>query len=347
MPSLHQARLRHALHYLDFLRKAEASFARGQESFQAVKILIENLSNIEAAIHWGEENSSDPEVAEICSAFPKAGALLFSHIYPARMRLRMAEQARAAAALSGDRQAECWHVGNLGVARMQLNQPEAAYACFEDALNISYEIGDKRSESRCIGNLGLLKSRRGDYTAAVALFEQALSLSSALGDWRHTAQVLGYLTAVYEALGDHECALSSAHVSLTIARQLDYPASETAALNNLSLILGDYGQWEEATDEVCASLKIARRLHDRHTEAIALNSMGIIFLNSSHEIHRAEDCFELALCVNREMEDSEGVAYALLNLSIVAERSGDTERARSLRGDALALAEQIAVRLNA
>ena len=75
--------------------------------------------------------------------------------------------------------------------------------------------------------------------------------------------------------------------------------------------------------------------------------MGIILLNSGRETHRAEDCFELALSISREMEDSEGVAYALLNLSIVAERSEDTARARSLRGDAFALAEQIGVRLNA
>lgn len=279
-------------------------------------------------MRWAEENVGDLEANRICSAFPKAGALLFRHIYPARTRLRMARHARAAAAISGPSRDECWHVGNLGVAHMELNQLNNAHECFQEGLKISRAIGDRWSESRFLGNLGLVECRKQDYRAALALFGQALGLSRTLGDMRHVAGVLNNLTAVYDRLGDVVLARESGLVALAIARRFGYPASEAAALNNLSLTAWSYGLCEEASEQAGTSLIIARRLHDRHAEAIALNSLGLVFLYSGDDIQRAKECFERALSINREMEDSEGIAYALLNLSIVAERAEDTERAR-------------------
>lgn len=349
MPDLRKAQLRHARYYLEVVRAAETLLAQGGErnSSSAIGTALDHLPNIDVAMQWARENSeSDKCAAQICSDYPKAGALLFSHIYSPQRQLDDCKVAMLAAARAGDSRAESWHAGNLGNAYLNLCHLDEARDCYKHSLEICQRRGDRWTEARCLGNLGLVEAKRENYLDAITWFESALDLSRSLGDYRYMAQVLNNLAAASQSVGDARRAGQLRGASLRISRAYGYVGTEASVLNDLALAAADDGRWAEAWECASWSLRIARQLQDRDKEACALNSLGYILLNSESVSFGTEMYFHEALKINREMKNPEGEVITLLNLSVLAERTGNLNNEKMLKVEALTISSRFGIRLD-
>src|SRR5215213_7647434 len=122
MPGIVEAQRRHAAHYLQVVREADGLFKLGGNALhRALELFEVERTNILAGMAWAERHlDKDEGAAMICSTFPNAGALLFELLFSPRERLRWLESARAAARQLNDREAEAWHVGNIGLVHLNL-----------------------------------------------------------------------------------------------------------------------------------------------------------------------------------------------------------------------------------
>lgn len=120
------ARKRHAEHYLGVLRAANGLYKKGGESIlQGLRLFDTEWGNLQEGQAWAASHfSEDDEAARSCSDYPKAGAFLLELRQHPQDQIRWRELALAAARQRKDRNAEAVHLGNLGLAYVNLG---AAY----------------------------------------------------------------------------------------------------------------------------------------------------------------------------------------------------------------------------
>jgi hypothetical protein len=149
MPGIAEAQRRHAAHYLHVVREADRLFKQGGSALHSALELFEvERTNVLAGMAWAERHmDKDEDAAMICSTFPNAGALLFELLFSPRERLRWLESALKAARGLDDREAEAWHVGNIGLVHLNLCDIRKAIACFKATLTRSGLINSTSAES--------------------------------------------------------------------------------------------------------------------------------------------------------------------------------------------------------
>src|SRR5262245_61458959 len=118
MPSLVDASLRHAAHYVDMLRDADRSYQEGGEStLQALNTFDLAWENIRSGQSKARDYaSSDGRAAELCNLYPMLGANLLNLRFNPQEHIRWIEIALESARRLRDRKSEAIHLSNLGLA---------------------------------------------------------------------------------------------------------------------------------------------------------------------------------------------------------------------------------------
>ncbi len=150
------AELRHAAHYLEVLRRANALYKEGGAVLlRGLRLFDAEWPNIQAGQAWAAAHSQhDEPAAALCDGYPDAGTYcILLRLHP-QEQIRWREGALAAARQRGDRSHEAVHLGNLGLAYLDLGEPRRAIELYEQCLVIAREIGDRRGEGYTLGNLG-------------------------------------------------------------------------------------------------------------------------------------------------------------------------------------------------
>jgi hypothetical protein len=78
MPSLREARLRHAAYYEQVLREANTFYKQGGEALQqGLALFDQEWANIQAGwVHAAHLSLEDDVAARLCNSYPGAGAFL-------------------------------------------------------------------------------------------------------------------------------------------------------------------------------------------------------------------------------------------------------------------------------
>lgn len=111
------------------------------------------------------------------------------------------------------------------------------------------------------------------------------------------------------------------------------PKLRGIALQNLGSMLAQSGQLETAERAFTESHECFRRADYRRGEAIALNNRGRVALDRG-DAPVAEQLLEEALTAAREVQDSELVALATLNLAEALARRGERDQAKDFASSA-------------
>ena len=93
------------------------------------------------------------DAAQLCSAYPDAGAYVLDLRLHPRDQIHWLQDALNAARQLNNRAAEGVHLGNLGGAYADLGETRKAIEYHEQSLVIKREIGDRRGEGNSLGNL--------------------------------------------------------------------------------------------------------------------------------------------------------------------------------------------------
>ena len=325
------ARQRHAAHYANVLEAANESYLQGDEELlRGLRLFDREWGNIQAGQAWAAARSSeDDEAAELCSAYPNAGAHCLALRQHPRERAGWLEVAVAAARRRKDRSGEARHLGNLGSAYAALGETRRAIEYHEGALAIDREIGDRRGECQDLGNLGLDYAALGETRRAIEYYEQTLAIAHEIGERRDEGNTLGNLGNAYAALGETRRAIEHYEQVLAIAREMGDRLSEGTSHGSLGLAYAALGETRRAIEYYEDALAIDREIGDRRGEGEDLDNLGLAYA-ALGETRRAIEHHEEALAIAGEIGDRPGEAKASWNLGLLLEQEGELGRAVDL-----------------
>jgi tetratricopeptide (TPR) repeat protein len=178
MPSLKQAQLRHIAFYEEILWQANTLYLKGSASTNESLVLFDqNWENIQLGHSYAALLAEiDRTAAQFCSKYASSGAFILNLRQPPPERITWLENALYHARRLGNRQAEGWHLGNLGSAYRDIGENEKAIQWFERGLQLFRELKDVRAESSLHSNLGNIYSDTGKYEKAIDSYSKALQL---------------------------------------------------------------------------------------------------------------------------------------------------------------------------
>jgi tetratricopeptide (TPR) repeat protein len=298
------AEQRHAAHYMIVLAAADELYLSGGEDVRRGLDLFDLESlNIHTGQRWAAERARTSKAARVLSNnYPNAGVYVLSLRLHARELIGWRDSALAAARALKHRQAECSHLGSLGVAHAALGEARRAIEYHEQSLAIAREVGDRRAEGNILGNLGNAHADLGETRRAIELHEQALTTSRDIGDRRGEGQDLDNLGTAYFVLGETRRAIEFSEQTLAIARKTGDRRAEAQDLGNLGnayLLLGETRRGIEFHEQ---SLAIARGVGDRVGQGTALWNTSIA-LHALGQRDEAISHAEAALVIFQEIED--------------------------------------------
>lgn len=355
MPSLHNAQLRHAQHYLDTLRTANGLYVQGGEAIKlGLNMVDTEWENIQLGQNWSVANMwQEAEAAEICSNYPIVGMQLLTLRQRPQEKIRWLESALAGSRHLKRRGYQGAHLVCMGLAYMEIGEYNSAIICQEEALEIAREIRDRNGEAAALTNLGLAYAQLGEVQLAKQYHEKALAVYRWLNDPRNrgfppalaalfsgiptsdflfptspTADyrlaegiALGNLATEYIHMGDFQHAIELLKQFLSISRKAGNRRCEGDALRNLSVSYFELGKPRLAKKHAEQALFITREIGDRRAEGLALICLG----NAYSKLGRPQQglqLFEESLPFLREVNDRYGEDIAMSNIKAL----GSTRR---------------------
>jgi tetratricopeptide (TPR) repeat protein len=343
---LYTAQKRHAGHYLEVLRVADALYEKGSGSVTRGLALFDlEVTNIRAGHDWVVAHQQDDDsIAEWCWEYPDAGVYCLSLRQHPRESIRWLEPALSAARRLKRRNWEGQALGNLGLMFARLGEYRRAIENYEKALEIVRDIGDRRGESAALGNLGLAYKNLGQYRRAIEYQEKRMEITRELGDRRGEGQALGNLGTAYDIMGEYRRGIECHEQSLTILREMGDRLGEGQVLGNLGLAYNRLGDHRRAIEYHEQNLGVAREIGDRRGEGNALGNLGVAY-DRLGEHRRAIEYYEQSLTIMREMGHRLGEGATLGNLGSAYYNLGKYRRAIEYYEQQLQITREIGDRL--
>ena len=209
-----------------------------------------------------------------------------------------------------------------GIAAERLGMLERAESCYMLAAQ-SENLGVR---ARALTKIAGVYRSRSDWDVALDWARRAQDVARASGDRSIECEAIVAEGNVLMCRGDFTGA-TSVFQSL-LATELD-SRLRGVVLQNLGSILAQKGQLGAAERAFGESYGYFRRAGYRRGEAIALNNYGRVALDR-RDFELAEKSLEDALALAREVEDSDLVALATLNLAESLTERREDKRARDL-----------------
>ncbi len=200
-----------------------------------------------------------------------------------------------------------------------------------------------RTPNRCRALLraGSLANFTGHLAEARAFGEEALSISREIGDKRRVAAALSVLGGTAHAQGDRVAARSYLEEALLFSREVASKLSIAAGLENVAEVYRGTGDLDEAEPRYREALALMREEGYRTGIAICLLNLTAVAI-ARGACERARRMVLEALDLSRALNLRR--ASGLLEITGLAARLGDWERAARFWGAEEALRESIAYR---
>ncbi|MFC8373433.1 tetratricopeptide repeat protein [Streptomyces sp. NPDC057239] len=238
---------------------------------EALAWLDSERSGLVAAVGWGREERFAGAAVRLASCL---GVYLAWRRYTDD-RIAVAETAREAARLVGDRLGEADAWDNLGLALRHAGRTEEAINAHSLAHDLYQSAGDRHREANAWNNLGLALQVAGRAEEAIDAHTRDRDLCQAAGDRHNEAIAWNNLGSALRNAGRAEEAID-AH---TLARDLFQATGdrhhEATAWNNLGNALQEAGRAKEAIEAYSKDLEICREFEDWYGEGQTLHNLAL------------------------------------------------------------------------
>jgi CHAT domain-containing protein/tetratricopeptide (TPR) repeat protein len=280
----------------------------------------------------------------------------------------------------GDRLEEGKTLSNIGLVYWEAGDYPKAIDHFDRAIAIAREVHDPQLEGAALNNLSLVYDEQGDYKRSLQQYQQALALHRAAHYPEGESDALGNIGGVYLLLGHFSEASDYYQQALAIDERLDRKPAESQDLGNLAICQAAVGQldesvrtfdralslassaglkkeeadWEKgrastllrlgkfdaALQEYRAALASYERAGLKRELVEALHDDGYVHLMLGDR-RSAEQSFQRASQVSKQISFPRGVLINTLALADVAWRSGNLATAVASANDAVKRARKL------
>lgn len=342
MPTLQDAHLRHARHYLQVVSRADALYKQGGPSIKcALEIFDRERRNVDIAQQWASTCATyNDEAAILCSDYATVSVLFLNLRMPPSERAKWYEAAIFASRRLHDREAEGWHTGNLGRTYRYVGKARLALDCFRQVLTISREVGDRRSEAMSLSNMSSGYCDLNEPLVAVKLLEEALLIIREIGDREEEGGILGKLGRANSLLRRYDSAINFYQQQLAVSHRVGALRSEAEARVNIGIIHWQHGRFDVALRECQAAFKVYDELGDSHGVTATLNNIGLVFLQLRN-YDKAVRVFDEQLAKCRASEDIRGEGHGLFNKALTLHKIGHHAEAQFLAQASLQIFQQL------
>lgn len=270
---------------------------------------------------------------------------------------------------TGDRLGEGKVLNVIGLLHWDLGELEQALIAMRLASDIAEELGNDLLAASTLNNMGLVHDELGNYRASLDEFQRSHRLFTDAANLRGQGDALGNIGGVHLLLGHFSEALAHYHKSLAISEQLNSKPAMTIDHGNIALShlgLGDYAAALEHFDRALA-LSVETGMHQeqaywqrgkantlvrqgRYDLGLELHRLALtaweesgahlLLLDGLHDMGHlhlrlgdpvsAENYFDRALAMAREIGQRQAVTLNLLALGDLHARLEQPEEARAL-----------------
>lgn len=244
----------------------------------------------------------------------------------------------------GDQQTCALHVSNRGVLAEWRGRLDDAVACYREAEDLSRRIGDRLRVAVSLGNRANALVQRGDADEGLRCYQEAEAIVRELGAKQRIAQIVTSRGSVHAIRGELEEALRCYEEAERVARDLGDRRILANALGRRANVMERRGDLAGALAAFAEAERVGDAIGDRLVGALNRCHRGRLL----HALGRLDEAWEttrsgITLC--EEMGANHTVWYFTFQVTLasLAHARGDAEGARRLAGDALALAEALAV----
>jgi tetratricopeptide (TPR) repeat protein len=375
-------RRRYVKYYADVIGRAGELYRRGGDSLlEGLALYDLERHNLKAAQAWAVKHADVNDAAKrLCMVYLDSGGHLLILRERADERVAWAQAAIHAAIQLGHREALGVFKGHLGLAYLDLGQPQQALLAFGQALAISVEtkdrpgegiqlsnfggafiylgklkraiasleraatilqeVGPRSAEVSALGNLGVAHDKLGHYEQAMGYYKQALEIARETGNLNSKAQQLANLAQLYSAVRKPKEALSYLEEALSNARELGNRRMEGICVGNMGGHYCDFGQPRKAIGYLQQGLDIARELIDARTEANWLRDLGKAHLMLG-QVNQAASYYKQARCYHQEVGDRRGECMDWLGLGLVYLVKEQPEQAIKCLNESLTISTEV------
>ncbi|RME62448.1 MAG: hypothetical protein D6790_06260 [Caldilineae bacterium] len=230
----------------------------------------------------------------------------------------------------------------LGMANLNLSQPEAAYDHFRQGLVILEEPEDEAGQSeaaRILHGLTYMHFRRGQLERALETAALARHYAQQAQDRSVLATVENLTGGIAHRMGDYSAAIAHTTKAMDIRQELGDSWDVASTLGNLGVLAATAGDWDEARGYFERSLTIRQTLGD--VEGVALIHHNLGFLRRLQgDLDTAERHFVASLEQAQAMGMVYHMANAFLGVAQVRLLQDDVESAQQFLDQTVALARQ-------
>jgi tetratricopeptide (TPR) repeat protein len=230
-------------------------------------------------------------------------------------------------------------LGRLGRCLHLSGQPDAAFVCLREAMDVvgrlvpSAEV--KRLRGTLRSELGDALRAGGKYDDAKRAYEAALKIAEELNDLRGQGIELGRLGALASAEGKLEEALTREQAALRLFQQLGEADLEAAAWHQLGRIYHQQAQGEEAERHYREAARISEARGHMAAAAQTRSILADLLQNQPGRLVEARQLAEKALTVAQSFNPTGAATWRIYGVrsDIAAKEariSGDREQTAAL-----------------
>lgn len=246
-------------------------------------------------------------------------------------------QALALARTMDDPTALAHSLNWLGNWHVNVEQPQEALRCHQEALATFHALADRGGEASTLDLLGMASLLSGDLQQSSVYYEQAIALFLELDERHRLPNSLATLMGCggyYEsetlvpALGFAR-SLQQGELALKIASEIGRRSEEAYALIHIAMCLSLRGEYARALEMAPRGLAIAEEIEHRQWMTAGHRAVGALYLDLL-ELSEAQQHLEQALALAQEVGSQYWTRITCGFLAFVFLAQHDVTRAESL-----------------
>ena len=197
---------------------------------------------------------------------------------------------------------------------------------FEKALEYNRLIDRRSGIASNLNNLGVIAQAQGDQGEAVRRFQEALAVNRELRDPAAICETLNNLGLAYQGQGHLKEADAAYLEALDQARQLPPGPLLALTLTHLGDVARAHKDYMLALNYYQQAVAVDGAAKDRRGQALRRERLGRTFLDLK-DYDRAAMYLKEALGEFRRLQDTDGIAAVLKDLTLLALARGDRREA--------------------